>query len=55
MNQTLIEASEGFSAEGLPVVLSQRLQVGGLRARPGVQIVCGGSVLSCSVFLKNVN
>lgn len=56
MNQTLIKASEGFSAESLAVLPRKRLQIGGLWARLGLQMAYCGSVLSSgSVFLKNVH
>ena len=50
------DESEGFSAESLAVVPRQRLQIGRLWARLGLQMVsCGSVISSCSVFLKNVN
>lgn len=51
------DESKGFSAESLAVVPRQRLQIGRLWARLGLQVVsCGRRYeSSCSVFLKNVN
>lgn len=40
------DESEGSSAESLAVVSRQRLQIGGLWARLGLQMVCCGSALS---------